>query len=189
MASEWNSLEVAKLAVGAATPLFIFGLGWMVNRAAKRLEDVQWASRTIIEKRLEVYGELAPLLNDLYVFFMLVGHFAHISPPAALARKRACDRIFFVHAPLFGEPFRRAYERFIDSCFLHFTRVGQPAQLKSRAALQRDERGGKWDDSWDAMFVPDDASPRDQIHALYWELMETFAQEVGRMKPPAAKVG
>ncbi|MDP8929448.1 MAG: hypothetical protein M3O70_12990, partial [Actinomycetota bacterium] len=73
MAEGWTSLEVAKLIVAALTPVLIFALGVVVTRAARRVEDAQWANRTIIGKRLDVYSELAPSLNDIYCFFTMVG--------------------------------------------------------------------------------------------------------------------
>jgi hypothetical protein len=44
-ASSWNSLEVAKLAVGVLTPLLLVGLAVLINRTAQRVEDAQWANR------------------------------------------------------------------------------------------------------------------------------------------------
>jgi hypothetical protein len=50
-ASNWNSLEVAKLIVGAATPIVIFGIGYQVNRAARCIDAVRWVSRELVEER------------------------------------------------------------------------------------------------------------------------------------------
>ena len=72
--SPWNSLEVVKIVIGFLTPLILVGLGFVINRAARRVEDAQWANRKLIEQRLEVLGrQLAltfevgdELLNDLH---------------------------------------------------------------------------------------------------------------------------
>src|SRR5215211_4399325 len=108
--ADWNSLEIAKLAVGALTPIFLFVLGYMVTRAARCVEQAQWASRKLIESRLELYERMAPMLNDLFCFFLLVGHFDEVTPPEALSRKRDLDRIFHAHAPLFSAEFRGTYQ-------------------------------------------------------------------------------
>ena len=82
----WNSLEVVKLVVAAATPVLVLLLGVVVSRAARRLEEAQWANRTLIERRLELYDEMAERLNDLYCFFGLFGNFREVEPPVAVRR-------------------------------------------------------------------------------------------------------
>jgi hypothetical protein len=72
--SEWTSLEIVKLLAAFLTPVFLFVLGVMVTRAARRVESAQWASRKLIERRLELHQKLAPLLNDLLCFFTWRGH-------------------------------------------------------------------------------------------------------------------
>lgn len=79
--SVWNSLEVVKLLVGIITPMVVILLGILVTRLAKRMEALQWARRTIIEKRIQVYDEVAPQLNDLLCFFTLVGGWKDLTPP------------------------------------------------------------------------------------------------------------
>jgi hypothetical protein len=176
--ADWNSLEIAKLAVAALTPIFLFVLGYMVTRAARRVEEAQWFSRKLVERRLELYEEMAPILNDLFCFFTLVGHFQEVTPPDALARKRQVDRIFHAHAPLFSTDFRDRYQDFVNVCFLAFTGPGQPAQLRASLAAQKRERV-TWDDSWDAMFAQGEESPPHQIAAVYDDMMDAFASDVG----------
>jgi hypothetical protein len=48
VAEPWNSLEIAKLAVAALTPILLLALGYMVSRATRR-------SETLIESRLKLY--------------------------------------------------------------------------------------------------------------------------------------
>jgi adenylate kinase family enzyme len=59
----WNSLEVAKLVASVLTPAAVAFFGMWLNRYLKRIEHFQWANQKAVEKRLEVYSELAPLLN------------------------------------------------------------------------------------------------------------------------------
>lgn len=103
--SPWNSLEIAKLAVGFLTPILLFTLGLVVTRAARRIKNAQWASRKLIERRIELHKEMAPKLNDLYCFFATVGHFRDIIPPDALKAKRELDKLFFQNEQLFSSEF------------------------------------------------------------------------------------
>ena len=114
IASEWSSLEVAKLAVGVLTPVLLLVLGVLVSRAARRVEDIQWVNRKLVERRLDLFEEMAPKLNDLFCFFLLVGHFKEIEPPDALRRKRELDRSFHVHTTLFSHDFSDRYSAFME---------------------------------------------------------------------------
>jgi hypothetical protein len=60
MAEPWNSLEVAKLAVGLATPLAVAGLGWFVSRK----ERVNYAWDDAWEATLFADPERAPPASD-----------------------------------------------------------------------------------------------------------------------------
>ena len=71
----WSSLEILKLVVGALTPLVLLFVGVWVNRIAKRVEAAQWANQKLVEKRIAIYDELAPILNDLYCYYKCVGNY------------------------------------------------------------------------------------------------------------------
>jgi hypothetical protein len=181
-ASDWSSLEIAKLGVALLTPLLLVGLGFLVNRAGRRLEEAQWAGRKLIERRLELHREMAPRLNDLLCFFTCKGHFREIDPPEAITRKRELDKIFFTNEQLFSEEFRLRYELFIEVLFRHFTGFGSNAKLRTDLALLKRERGAesRWDENWDKHFVePAGASSRQDVDAAYNWLMSCFADDLG----------
>jgi hypothetical protein len=200
VASEWSSLEITKLVVSALTPILLFALGYVVTKAsrrveeaqreaarrfeeaqrdaARRFEEAQWASRKLIESRLELFEEMAPKLNDLFCCFILVGHFREVTPPTALSRKRELDRIFHSHAPLFSPEFRDRYQDFLNVCFLAFTGAAKPARLRASLAAQKRERP-TWESEWDEMFAEGDESTPDQIADAYDDMMDAFAADVG----------
>lgn len=70
----WNSLEIAKLAVAALTPLVVAAIGLVVVRATKRIEAGQWINQKLVEKRIALLGDALPQLNDLYCYFVYVGN-------------------------------------------------------------------------------------------------------------------
>jgi hypothetical protein len=181
--SPWNSLEIAKLAVGFLTPVLLFALGIVVTRAARRIENAQWASRKLIERRIELHKDMAPKLNDLYCFFATVGHFRDITPPDALKVKRELDKLFFQNEQLFSPEFGSRYNRFIDSCFKH-SRFAEDAKLIAQAEWIREQRSySGWDSSWNIMFIPmtTDESKRTVPvqEENYRALMSTFADDLG----------
>ena len=180
-AAEWNSLEAAKLAASLLTPLVVLGLGLLVNRASRRLEQAQWANRQLIERRLSLYDVMAPLLNDLFCFYTLVGHYRSVDPPAAVAAKRTLDKTFHVNRFLFSPPFSAAYNSFMDTCFQTYTGVGEPAKLRSTIEFQRPERRDTWNEEWNDLFVfpTRHASSLSDIRLAYERLMNCFAEELG----------
>jgi hypothetical protein len=195
LVADWNSLEVAKLLVAALTPILLFALGLIVSRAAHRVEDAQWANRNVIGQRLELFEKMAPKLNDLYCFFLLVGQFREVTPPEALVRKRDLDRTFYSHAPLFSSEFSEAYLDFMKKCFESFTGVGEDAKLRANVDRHRSERtggghhaspltgGGGWSNSWTEMFSEKRATPKNVIEGAYQRLMDEFARDVGAQRP------
>jgi hypothetical protein len=175
----WTSLEIAKLIVGAATPVVVLLIGFVINRAARRVEEAQWANRKLIERRLDLYEEMAPGLNDLYCFFHLVGNFRDVTPPEAVRRKRALDKAFYINEFLMGPEFQSRYHDFMNACFKTFSGTAQDAKVRSSVALQRQERQG-WDPEWEGCFVArDEETPADVVGQRYEALMKTFAAAIG----------
>jgi hypothetical protein len=181
-ASDWSSLEIAKLSVAVLTPILLVGLGILVNRAGRRVEEAQWAGRKLVERRLELHQQMAPGLNDLLCFFTCRGHFREIEPPQAIKRKRELDKTFFTNEQLFSDEFRRRYRSFIEILFQHFTGFGSDAKLRTDRTLLKHERGAgqPWNDDWGDLFVePSDASSHDEVLAAYESLMRCFADDLG----------
>jgi hypothetical protein len=180
----WNSLEVVKLLIAALTPVAVAVFGLWISRHLKRVEALQWANQKVIEKRLAVYSELAPLLNDLYCYFDYIGDWKMKDPVSVLALKRSRDRLVHVNAPLFSERFRTADARFID---LHFI-PGPLDEYASTAKIKTDLNGRKelyrvrgepWDTQWDSYFASRaDTTARKAILDGYWTMMGVFAREL-----------
>lgn len=187
-AAEWNSLEIAKLGVAALTPILIVGLGWVINRAARRVENAQWIDRKVIEQRLALFEEVAPKLNDLYCFFMLVGNFQDVTPPEAIERKRELDKLFHSHKPLFSPAVADCYRAFIKACFGEFEGgVARPATIRASRPRQLEERGRAWKRKWDPLFAADGNEP--EIEVTHDKLLQAFGKEVGARTPDRSKRG
>jgi hypothetical protein len=176
---DWTWLEVAKLVVASLVPLAVVVLGLPIARAARRLDQEQWADRKLIELRLELYAAMSRPLNDLVCFFRRVGDFQEITPPEALRRKRTLDKEFFVSRILMSEEFETRYHEFIGACFKMYTGPGRPAQLRASRAQQRAERPD-WDDSWNELLIPETMTPTglDELGQKYDALMEAFGAAI-----------
>ena len=179
--SPWNSLEVVKVVIAVLTPLLILGLGFVVNRASRRVEEAQWGNQKVIEERLQVYREMAPLLNQLYCFFLVRGDFRTTEPPEVIGLKRDLDKKFHMNRFLFSDGFARLYGELMELCFETFVGFGVGARLRVDPAYQRREMGADlWRDEWDDRFSPpEERTHRDKIAEAYEAFMACFASELG----------
>ncbi|HEY8186439.1 MAG TPA: hypothetical protein VIF64_10235 [Pyrinomonadaceae bacterium] len=178
LASDWNSLEIAKLAVSILTPVLVLAIGLGVNRSLKRLEHRQWASQRIIQKRLEIFDELAPSLNDLLCYFTFVGSWKELTPVEVIKMKRRIDRIVHVNAALFSRNFRSKYSNFMGSCYETYTGFGRDAKLRTTASAHKAGAGDGWDPKWDDCFSDEETDPG-AVRSAYHELMNQFSVELG----------
>jgi hypothetical protein len=181
----WSNLEILKVSVAALTPITVTVLGWWITRHLKRVEHLQWANQRVVEKRLEIYSTLAPLLNDLYCYFDYIGDWKMKEPGAVLGLKRSLDRLFYVNAELFSLTFRKAYKEFIDLCFIPgpLNEYDATATLKTDVNIRKQmfaKRGQFWRPEWDNYFAPPDlVTSRGSIMHGYRRVMETFVQGLG----------
>ena len=176
----WTSLEIAKLAVAALTPLLVVGAGFWLNGRLKSLEQAQWSRQKVIERRITAYDEMARPLNELYCFFCYVGSWKELEPSEVVQLKRKLDQTAHISAPLFEKGFLDHYNAMIDQCFATFGRWGDDAKLRALPDRRRQAMGGDWQSKWGQFFA--DASevtePRD-IQKAYGELMAYMARAIG----------
>ena len=104
--------EWVKLLVSLATPLAVVAVGYFVNVRLRAIEERRWLNQKVIEKRLALFEQVAPKLNDLYCYFTYVGHWKELDPPAIVARKRDLDKVMHVYEPLFPRQLTRGLRRF-----------------------------------------------------------------------------
>jgi len=175
----WNSLEVAKLGVSTLTSVVVVLIGLVISRRLKRLEYLQWTNQKVTEKRIAVFDELAPQLNDLYCYFTFLGGWKDLTPVEVVGRKRKMDRMVYVNAPLFSKEFVDRYEEFIGACYETYTGWGQDAKLRTLWE-RRKESASDWKKEWEGYFSdPNDRSDPEVIKDKYSSLMSCFSAELG----------
>lgn len=179
----WNSLEIVKLVASLITPVLILVFGIWVTQIVERFKASIWANQKVVEKRIEIYDELAPLLNDIYCYFYFIGNWKELSPRAVIDIKRKLDKKVFVYSPLFSPNFLPVYQAFIALCFEHYVGAGLDARLRTSVDRYDDRRSsfpGVWDKSWDSMFsAPAEQSDQDDVRKAYERLMTAFSSELG----------
>lgn len=175
----WNSLEIAKLIVSGLMPVVVVIVGLFLNRRLKQFEHRQWKNQKLIEKRLNVYDDLAPLLNDVLCYYTYVGNWKECTPPQIVSLKRAIDKKIYLAAPLFGNDFFKVCMTFMDTCYESYTGWGQDAKLKTRVQRRQQSFGSRWDSQWDEVFSPDISVEPEQVRTAYLNIMDIFSKEIG----------
>jgi hypothetical protein len=115
-------MEIAKLSVAALTPIMTGILSILVVRMGTKLDVSKQVHQELLRKRLELFEDVAPKLNDIHCFFQAIGHWAELSPDEVIKRKRAIDRSVEVNRYLFRSDFWDAYRTFETAHFDLFRR-------------------------------------------------------------------
>lgn len=177
--STGTTLELVNVIASALTPFVVLILGYWINRRLTSMEHLQWASQKLIEKRLAVFDELAPLLNDLMCYFAYIGVWKEFTPAEIIKLKRCLDRIAHINAPLFPSVFLRRYNAFINLCYKPHQGWGLDAKLRTQFQSRRKVAGAEWKSEWDKLFDSTDCPPAAEIRQAYAEFVALLAEAVG----------
>jgi hypothetical protein len=179
----WNWLEIAKLAAGLLTPAAIGVGGIYIHRITKQFEHTQWRGQKLIEKRLAIYDEMAPKLNDILCYFTYVGSWRDFTPSDIVQLKRASDKTFHLAAPLLSNEFFEAYKAWQECCFETYTGWGEDPKLRTLYVRRREARADSWETEWNTRFS-DKPTPPEEIRTAYKRVMDAFAHDIGVNSSP-----
>ena len=187
--ASWTSVQIATLVVEALTPITVAGLGVLFARTSRRIEQVQRANQTVVNRRLDIFGQLAPGLNQLLCFATFVGGWKEIQPKDAIATKRKLDETMYANRVLFSEDLFAAYHQFMATLFAMFATTGADALLRAPIESQwGDRRRLPWwdEDSMASLFSTSSAASIGDIQAAHEQLAERFRGElyVARQNQP-----
>lgn len=167
-----------------ATPIVVAALGIVFATRANR-------SQSLLAARIEYYKALTPELNILMCYMTFIGRWRDYSPPDIVDLKRRLDHSFFCAAPLFSDPVRDSYDKFMALCFQTFNLWGQDALIRS-SPYRREQswRGPQpWDAAWDRMFSkdPGDAVPATELTKIRRAHDDLLAAIVRDLDPTRAR--
>lgn len=181
-------LDFIKTIATVAVPVVVAVLGHRLSRRLKLWESNQWRNQELIKARLQYYGQLAPMINDLMCYLTFVGHWKDLTPPEIIKIKREADRLFHSVSPLYSQQARDAYRAFISACFREYSGWGQDARILSGFVRRREAQSDLWDNKWDELFdfeesktVP--AENLAEIRDRYDRLLATLAEDIELYAP------
>lgn len=188
----WNSLEVAKIGVGILTPLAIFFFTYQTNKlqtreAEGRAEQIRQETEErerfvqVTKQRIELWSAISPLMNDLYCYFLYVGHWKELAPEQVVSTKRKLDKLIYSNSPFFSSEFLAKYNAFMSATFKTGNAWNVDAQLKSPPIRDKD-RGKEW------MFARTEAGyieNTSEIYNTYFDWLTYAGKEMDlEVKPP-----
>jgi hypothetical protein len=176
----WTGYDFATLAVTALTPITVAGLGVFVARTGRRLERVEWANQTVIIRRLEIFGEVAPKLNRLLCFATFVGGWKEVTPLAAIELKREIDETMYANRVLFSDELFEAYREFMAALFAMYATTGGDALLRAPIESQWGDRRKihGWNPRMESLFSTDKPGSMEDIQAAYERLGKRFRADL-----------
>jgi hypothetical protein len=152
-------------------------VGIILVRVGTKLDTSKQIHQELLRKRLRLFEEVAPLLNDVFCFFQAIGHWAELSPEEVIKRKRAIDRSLQVNRYLFRSDFWEAYQQFEKAHFEMFAAVGRPARLRLDMAHIRERIGQAFKEDWKP-FVSAKEGDHQEQRKRYEALMRDLGSEV-----------
>jgi hypothetical protein len=170
-------LEYTKLAVSALTPILTGIIGLMALRLGNRLERSRQLNQTLLSKRLSVFDQIAPKLNDIFCFYRAIGHWSDLNPAEIIKRKRDIDRTFHINEFLFDKRLKALFNEFEAAHFETFSASGQPAKLRLDVEHVRKLMGPAYRPDWSSALSAK-AGNIDQQTQAYQKLMERLGKEV-----------
>jgi hypothetical protein len=172
---EW--LKYAQLAVSALTPIMTGVVGIILVHMGTKLDVTKQLHQELLRKRLQLFEDIAPKINDVFCFFQAIGHWADLGPDEIIKRKRAIDRVIQVNRYLFRSDFWEAYQRFENAHLEMFAAVGRPARLRLDVAHFRKLAGEGFKPEWPGVISPKEGDHTEQ-RRHYESLMEILGKEI-----------
>lgn len=184
----WNSLEVCKLMVAAATPVLcvlLGGLLWMTQRdivqhwERGQQEQLRLTEAKIKESdkirdfRFALYREAAPLLNEIISYHFYVGRWKERSPADIIDKKRQLDALLYSNRALFSAEFVGLYHNFMRQAFRSAREFHGESRIRtSHRCHMPDDTDGRSS----AYFTDEDM--RSDLCTAYIALLERVSEEL-----------
>ena len=170
---EWESLEIAKLAVSVLTPVLVLVLGIIINNSIRSAER----STSL---RSDIYRTIGGDLNDIYSYLAFVGGWKELTPTDVITRKRAVDKAMYTYKPFFSEELFETYQAFMREAFAPYGAPGTDARIRSDIATADGDRRihtlKGWEAGWDDRFTKE--RNKEAQRAAYDRFLEQLARDL-----------
>jgi hypothetical protein len=180
--------DLVQAVAAVSVPIVVAVVGYRLNQRLKLYEASQWRNQELIKARLQYFGQLAPMLNDLMCYLTFIGRWKELTPPDVVALKRDADRLFLSVAPLFSQRAVEAYREFLRRCFHMQGQWGADARIRSGFGMRRAAAGDRWQTDWEAMFTHQEGdeikeSEMAEVLAAYDKVLAALVEDIELLAP------
>lgn len=183
--------EISKIIVSTLIPIIVVIVGWKINRRLKEIEYGNWRNQKLIEKRLILYDDIAPKLNDLYCFYCFVGNWKEISPLQIIEIKRYLDKKVHTYRSILGNDLFSKYNTFMSVAFITYTGEGEDAKINTVIRGYNGNRAMhckyEWSQSWENLFPKEACFDKMSFMKAYDNVLTAFQDSIGIL--PNKKAG
>jgi len=173
----WDSLKIAIIIIALLAPVIIALLVFRYKRIIKALKLKQETNQRKVEKRIEIYDRIGPILNDIINFYCYTGNWKEITPPNLIQLKKVLDKEINIATPLFSDDLSIKYSDFIFVCFVSFSGWEHKEKIKSLYEF-RQEHSAEWKEDWVQFFDTNNVVDAIMMKERYDELMGFFNEEI-----------
>ena len=173
----WNSLKIVIILIAALAPFIIAIQALRFKRIKKSLINEHQTNQRLVEKRIEIYEQIGPKLNDILCFYSYNGNWNELSPIAIMKLKKELDKEININTPLFSDDLSEKYNSFMQVCFVSFSGWEHEEKIKSLYTLRQDNNPD-WNDDWIPYFDTNNVVDGIQVKERYDELMACFKKEL-----------
>ncbi|ADL55524.1 hypothetical protein [Gallionella capsiferriformans] len=157
-------------------PIITAILGIWILRITKKIEHSQWRNQKLIEKRIAVWDEVAPKINDIFCYCTRVGNWKNQSPKDVIGWKREVDKNIHTYRPYFSPAFFNRFMELMDVCFATYQGHGVDAKIKTPLS-EHESAHNNWEQEWGNYFYETPSSTK-EIRAKYLAFQQQLSAEL-----------
>ncbi len=171
-----------------AVPFLSAGLAVLGAWVAVGFDRRKSANQELIKKRIAIYDDVVPKINDLLCYFNCIGDWRSLNPEQLIDHKRKLDRKMYIYGALFSQELTVRFHDYINTCFSTYSGHGRPAKLTANVEFLKRQWGNGWVLKWNECFVAaTEAIKKDELRPKYDALLNQFAIEIGAKRPRGKK--
>lgn len=167
--------DQARLGADLLGPLVAAVFGIWVMKLTKRIEQNQWRNQKLIEKRIAIWDEIGPIVNDIYCYCKRIGSWKEMTPKDIIAKKRIADKAADISRPYFSDQFFWAYKNFTGATFVPYQAHGTDAKIRS-VLWEHRNASRAWQEGWDLLFSED--FDLDTLESAYEQIVRQVQHEL-----------
>jgi len=183
--SVWNTLEVAKLIVGILMPIALAIFGFQakealqtseaaISSALKAQEHQLSLSRSVIDKRKEIYDEIRIPLNNIYCYIEEVGKYKVMTPKTVIENRRELHEKMHTQRAYWSTKTFTLYLKYMDNvAFDTWNGVNRDAVIRDNPGQKKslDTWLPEWQDKFNGTQHPEHSK-------VYNELLNSISNDL-----------